>query len=537
MNNKEQNNTINKNSLQSKRVINISDLYKLFKKDSKKGLIGSKNFGNTCYMNSAIACFSNTIELTTYFLTKQYKDDLNPENKLGCQGKLANEWYKLLKEYWIGNKKKGDPSKLKSIISKHIKTFKGDEQQDVHEFITFFLDYLSEDLNKVKKKTYIEIEEQKKDENDIDCSLRFWDLHIKRNDSIITDLFTGQYKSTIKCPKCNWISRTYDPFNTISLPIPDRKFDKNEIFIYILIYYIPIFSIETTLKISLYVNQDITYNDITEEIIKIKNFPYNVKSLIYMEVVEKKCINIYNNNEKFCNENFTFLYEKDDEKCDITIPLYFCKYDEEKGYVLSAFPRFLCVYKKMTFSEFKKKIFFFTRQYIKLPIFEDENVSENNFENIYSNNDKESNNDDKIKLLIEIMEKEYKKIIENKNNRYEEYFNDFPYCLYLQKNLFENDISKRNNKKTINQEKIYLINYNKKKDDLEENFSNLSLKDDTISKIIKLCGEDGKGEYYLVLEFFKKSKFVKKNQLRFNSSTKLEVEKKKKKKIHMNIII
>ena len=98
-------------------------------------------------------------------------------------------------------------------------------------------------------------------------------------------------------------------------------------------------------------------------------------------------------------------------------------------------------------------------------------------------------------------------------------------------------MSKRNNKKTINQEKIYLINYNKKKDDLEENFSNLSLKDDTISKIIKLCGEDGKGEYYLVLEFFKKSKFVKKNQLRFNSSTKLEVEKKKKKKIHMNIII
>ena len=60
------------------------------------------------------------------------------------------------------------------------------------------------------------------------------------------------------------------------------------------------------------------------------------------------------------------------------------------------------------------------------------------------------------------------------------------------------------------------------------------MKDDTISKIIKLCGEDGKGEYYLVLEFFLKSKFVKKNQLRFNSSTKLaklEVEKKKKKKL------
>ena len=35
-----------------------------------RGLSGMVNFGNTCYMNSAIQCMSNTHELTEYFLSK-----------------------------------------------------------------------------------------------------------------------------------------------------------------------------------------------------------------------------------------------------------------------------------------------------------------------------------------------------------------------------------------------------------------------------------------------------------------------------------
>jgi ubiquitin carboxyl-terminal hydrolase 4/11/15 len=38
--------------------------------------------------------------------------------------------------------------------------------------------------------------------------------------SIIVDLFQGQYKSTLKCPKCNRISVSFDPYMSIPLPIP-----------------------------------------------------------------------------------------------------------------------------------------------------------------------------------------------------------------------------------------------------------------------------------------------------------------------------
>ena len=230
MNKEEEKKKLENNYFTPKIKIDTLKLKSILKKDSKHGLTGSKNLGNTCYMNSTIACLSNTIDLTSYFLTNQYKEDLNKENKLGFGGELAEEWNKLLIKYWIENNKKVNPSDLKKKFSKKVKIFQNNDQQDSHEFMTFFLDYLHEDLNRIKKKPYIEIEEQKKDEKDFECSHRFWDMHIKRNNSIITDLFTGQYKSTIECPKCKWISITYDPFISLSLPIPDKKYAKKEIY-------------------------------------------------------------------------------------------------------------------------------------------------------------------------------------------------------------------------------------------------------------------------------------------------------------------
>lgn len=50
-----------------------------------------------------------------------------------------------------------------------------------------------------------------------------WNRHLYRNESIITDLFHGQFKSTVSCSKCPRISITFDPMMTMSLPIPAKK--------------------------------------------------------------------------------------------------------------------------------------------------------------------------------------------------------------------------------------------------------------------------------------------------------------------------
>ena len=47
-----------------------------------------------------------------------------------------------------------------------------------------------------------------------------WDNYRKRNDSVVVDLFQGQYRSTIVCQTCTKVSVTFDPFMYLSLPLP-----------------------------------------------------------------------------------------------------------------------------------------------------------------------------------------------------------------------------------------------------------------------------------------------------------------------------
>jgi ubiquitin carboxyl-terminal hydrolase 4/11/15 len=49
---------------------------------------------------------------------------------------------------------------------------------------------------------------------------KVWDITKKRDDSVIADLFTGMYKSTLVCPVCDKVSITFDPFNNVTLQLP-----------------------------------------------------------------------------------------------------------------------------------------------------------------------------------------------------------------------------------------------------------------------------------------------------------------------------
>ena len=153
--------------------MDISKIDNYLKSDSTRGKCGGRNFGNTCFMNSSIACLSNCLELTYYFLKGDYKKDINVENTLGIQGDLAKSWSELLRQYWVDNTSVGDPSNLINTIGRRELKFRGYGQKDSNEFISIFLDYLNEDLNKTIKKENIEIKEKGENENDEDCAKRF----------------------------------------------------------------------------------------------------------------------------------------------------------------------------------------------------------------------------------------------------------------------------------------------------------------------------------------------------------------------------
>ena len=127
--------------IQKKIPIDITQLKTILNPNNNHGVCGSINLGNTCYMNSSIACLSNCTELTTFFLSKEYKTFKNTSNKNGLNGKLAEEWYSLLKDYWKTNKTHGNPKNIKNLVAKKDKKFEGYEQHS----------YLEEDLSSPRK--------------------------------------------------------------------------------------------------------------------------------------------------------------------------------------------------------------------------------------------------------------------------------------------------------------------------------------------------------------------------------------------------
>ncbi|KFA74953.1 hypothetical protein S40288_02221, partial [Stachybotrys chartarum IBT 40288] len=189
------------------------------------GSVGFSNLGNTCYMNSAVQCVRSVEELTKYFLTDTYKAEINKGNKLGHGGRIAVAYGSLLREIYEAGKGSVAPRNFKHTVGSCRATFQGWAQHDSHEFLAFLLDALQEDLNRIEKKPYIEKPDSTDDMINDPQAIRemadkVWDITRQRDDSVIADLFTGMYKSTLKCPDCGKISITFDPFNNLTLQLP-----------------------------------------------------------------------------------------------------------------------------------------------------------------------------------------------------------------------------------------------------------------------------------------------------------------------------
>ncbi|KAJ7317569.1 hypothetical protein JRQ81_003731 [Phrynocephalus forsythii] len=193
------------------------------------GVCGLTNLGNTCFMNSALQCLSNVPPLTEYFLHNRYLEELNFSNPLGMKGEIAEAYADLIKQIWSGHHRSIVPRIFKTKVGHFASQFLGYQQHDSQELLSFLLDGLHEDLNRIKKKEYIELKDAA-GRPDEEVAEEAWRNHKHRNNSIIVDIFHGLFKSTLVCPECGKVSVTFDPFCYLSAPLPISKDRVMEVF-------------------------------------------------------------------------------------------------------------------------------------------------------------------------------------------------------------------------------------------------------------------------------------------------------------------
>ncbi|XP_069470458.1 ubiquitin carboxyl-terminal hydrolase 2 isoform X2 [Ambystoma mexicanum] len=186
---------------------------------AEQGLVGLRNLGNTCFMNSILQCLSHSKDLRDYCLQNAYRRDLSRSNT-----SLMEEFAKLIQTMWTSPVNEVvSPSEFKTQIQRYAPRFVGYNQQDAQEFLRFLLDGLHNEVNRVSSRPRTQPDDLDH-LPDTEKGKEMWKRYLQREDSKIVDLFVGQLKSSLTCTECGYCSTVFDPFWDLSLPIAKKGY-------------------------------------------------------------------------------------------------------------------------------------------------------------------------------------------------------------------------------------------------------------------------------------------------------------------------
>ena len=162
-------------------------------------LVGMRNYGANCYINAGLQCLLCVPELNGYFCEDRFERigfETKRKRRVVC-AEVANFW----KEACSGKRDIVSPKCFIAMCPSG--------QQDAHEFFW--------------KKLFPPIQEETDPANKAEMkdgwgSDEAWKWYRKYHTNILDRLFGGQYKSSVTCKSCRFISVTYEIFLGISLP-------------------------------------------------------------------------------------------------------------------------------------------------------------------------------------------------------------------------------------------------------------------------------------------------------------------------------
>ncbi|CAK5267757.1 unnamed protein product [Mycena citricolor] len=207
-----------------------SDYAPTYWSDISIGTSGLKNLGNTCYMNAPIQCLSASLPFAQFFANGRWKTAVNTVNPHGSKGLLSGSFANLVRSMWSGELPYIIPVEFRKTVCHLNSQYNGSNQHDSQEFLSFLLDGIHEDLNRLLiQPTFTRTPEQEAELERLSpqiASEQEWRLWKTRNDSLIVDFFQGQFRNRLQCSTCSTTSTTYNVFSILQLPIPTGRGSK-----------------------------------------------------------------------------------------------------------------------------------------------------------------------------------------------------------------------------------------------------------------------------------------------------------------------
>ncbi len=168
---------------------------------------------NYIIRNSIIQCLLHSINFVDPFMSEI--------QSLISIGEISKRFYNLIQKYSIiTDNSPFSIDDFRNIFVSFNKKFSNFSQHDAQEFLRIFIEDLGRELNKIKLQfVYQEFDTRNKSKKEI--NREYHNFFLRREKSIIIDIFYGEYCNTFKC-FCGY--ETYSFEKVFDVPVLYSKF-------------------------------------------------------------------------------------------------------------------------------------------------------------------------------------------------------------------------------------------------------------------------------------------------------------------------